>query len=105
MIFQWVTFSDARPLLRESRCVLSSGVWLKAESCRVSWYVPGVLSRPVRRDAMPKYEFRDAKFMGAREKEPVLRAWVRFLKNGLGFRDFARHLYEHIPKTAGVCEL
>src|SRR5690242_2687115 len=45
---------------------------------------------------MPKYQFRDAEFMGAREKELVLKAWVRFLKNGLGFRDFTRRLYEHL---------
>jgi hypothetical protein len=45
---------------------------------------------------MRKYEFREAEFMSAREKELVLKAWVRFLKNGLGFRDFTRRLYEHL---------
>src|SRR2546422_9823757 len=45
---------------------------------------------------MKKYEFRDAKFMSAREKELVLKAWVRFVRNGLRFEDFTRRLYEHL---------
>jgi hypothetical protein len=45
---------------------------------------------------MQTYEFRDGEFMSAREKELVLKAWVRFVKNGLGFRDFSRRLYEHL---------
>ncbi len=32
----------------------------------------------------------------AREKELVLRAWVRFLKGGLRFGGFSRRLYEHL---------
>ncbi len=43
-----------------------------------------------------KYAFRDAEFMSARDKELVLKAWLRFLKNGLRFEDFAKRLYEHL---------
>ena len=45
---------------------------------------------------MTKYQFRDAEFMGAREKELVLKAWVRFLRHGLRLEDFSRRLYEHL---------
>jgi hypothetical protein len=45
---------------------------------------------------MAQYQFRDAEFMSAREKELVLKAWVRFLKRGLRFEDFSRRLYEHL---------
>lgn len=45
---------------------------------------------------MAQYQFRDAEFMSAREKELVLKAWVRFLKHGLRFEDFSRRLYEHL---------
>ena len=45
---------------------------------------------------MKKYEFRDIQFMSAREKELVLKAWVRFVRNGLRFEDFRRRLYEHL---------
>ena len=45
---------------------------------------------------MQKYEFRDVEFMSAREKELVLKAWVRFLKNGLRWQGFTRRLYEHL---------
>ena len=45
---------------------------------------------------MDKYEFRDVRFMSARDKELVLKAWVRFLRNGLRFEDFSRRLYEHL---------
>jgi hypothetical protein len=40
--------------------------------------------------------FRDVEFMSAREKQLVLKAWVRFLKNGLRFEDFTKRLYEHL---------
>ena len=30
---------------------------------------------------MGKYEFRDVQFMSGREKELVLKAWVRFVRN------------------------
>ena len=45
---------------------------------------------------MRKYEFSDAEFMSDREKELVLKAWVRFLKNGLRWEDFTKRLYEHL---------
>jgi hypothetical protein len=45
---------------------------------------------------MAQYQFRDAEFMSAREKELVRKAWVRFLKHGLRFEDFSRRLYEHL---------
>src|SRR2546426_12739802 len=45
---------------------------------------------------MKKYEFRDVQFMSARDKELVLKAWVRFLRNGSRFEDFSRRLYEHL---------
>lgn len=50
----------------------------------------------MRRDAMQKHSFRDAEFMSRREKDLVLKAWVRFLKGGLRFGDFSRRLYEHL---------
>jgi hypothetical protein len=46
--------------------------------------------------SMKTYEFRDVPFMSAREKGLVLKAWVRFLGNGLRFEDFSRRLYEHL---------
>jgi hypothetical protein len=55
-----------------------------------------VLLKAVRRGNMKKYEFRDAAFMSAREKQLVLKAWVRFLKKGLKFEDFTKRLYEHL---------
>ncbi len=45
---------------------------------------------------MKQYRFRDVEFMSAREKELVLKAWVRFLKKGLRYEDFSRRLYEHL---------
>jgi hypothetical protein len=43
-----------------------------------------------------KYAFRDVEFMSAREKELVLKAWVRFLKNGMRVEDFPDRLYRHL---------
>ena len=43
-----------------------------------------------------KYAFRDAKFLSAREKQLVLTAWVRFLRNGMRFDDFSDRLYKHL---------
>ena len=43
-----------------------------------------------------KYAFRGAQFMSERQKQLVLRAWVRFLKEGLRFEDFTKRLYEHL---------
>jgi indole-3-glycerol phosphate synthase len=45
---------------------------------------------------MKQYAFRDAEFMSAREKALVLKAWVRFLKNGLRWEDFSDRLYKHL---------
>src|SRR6266852_541408 len=42
------------------------------------------------------YAFHDARFMSAREKELVLKAWVRFLKRGLRLEDFTDRLYQHL---------
>src|SRR5207245_10219143 len=47
-------------------------------------------------DSMKQYAFRDAEFMSAREKALVLKAWVRFLKNGLREEDFSDRLYTHL---------
>jgi hypothetical protein len=56
----------------------------------------GVFSfKQVRRKHMD-YAFRDAAFMTAREKQLVLKAWVRFLKHGLRLADFTKRLYEHV---------
>jgi hypothetical protein len=43
-----------------------------------------------------KHVFRDAEFMSARDKQLVLRDWMRFLKRGLRFADFTKRLYEHL---------
>ena len=43
-----------------------------------------------------QYTFTGGEFMSAREKELVLKAWVRFLKHGLRFADFTKRLYEHL---------
>ena len=45
---------------------------------------------------MKQYRFRDAEFMSAREKELVLKSWVRFLKHGVRYEDFSHRLYEHL---------
>ncbi len=42
------------------------------------------------------YIFRKVEFMSVRDKQLVLKAWVRFLKNGLRFADFTKRLYEHL---------
>jgi hypothetical protein len=43
-----------------------------------------------------EYAFCDGQFMSAREKALVLKAWLRFLQNGLRFEDFTKRLYEHL---------
>src|SRR6266481_7019082 len=43
-----------------------------------------------------EHAFGDGQFMSAREKALVLKAWLRFLKNGLRFEDFTKRLYEHL---------
>jgi len=45
---------------------------------------------------MKQYAFRNAEFMSAREKLLVLKAWARFLKNGLRREDFSDRLYTHL---------
>jgi hypothetical protein len=45
---------------------------------------------------MKQYAFSDSEFMSAREKALVLKAWVRFLKNGLRWEDFSDRLYTHL---------
>src|SRR5438128_12214856 len=50
---------------------------------------------------MKQYVFRDSEFMSAREKALVLKAWVRFLKNGLRSEDFSDRLYKHLVNHCG----
>jgi len=45
---------------------------------------------------MKQYAFNGAQFLSAREKALVLKAWVRFLKNGLRWEDFSDRLYTHL---------
>jgi len=45
---------------------------------------------------MKQYAFNDAQFLSAREKALVLKAWVRFLMNGLRWEDFSDRLYTHL---------
>ncbi len=40
--------------------------------------------------------FKDVKFMTAREKEQVLKAWELFLKNGCKAEHFTERLYHHL---------
>lgn len=40
--------------------------------------------------------FTDARFMSAAQKRLVIRAWERFLKEGLRWKDFTHGLYEHL---------
>lgn len=40
--------------------------------------------------------FTDTKFMTAKEKEQVLKAWERFLKGGCKFEQFTKALYHHL---------
>ena len=50
---------------------------------------------------MKQYAFGDAQFLSAREKTLVLKAWVRFLKNGLRSEDFSDRLYKHLINHCG----
>lgn len=45
---------------------------------------------------MKQYAFADVQFMSAHEKALALKAWVRFLKNGLRGDDFSDRLYKHL---------
>jgi hypothetical protein len=40
----------------------------------------------------------DTKFMSAKEKDQVLRAWQRFLKGGCKFSQFTKALYSHLTQ-------
>jgi hypothetical protein len=42
------------------------------------------------------YQFRDVRFLSAKEKAAILRGWVRFLKSGLRFACFSDRLYQHL---------
>jgi hypothetical protein len=44
----------------------------------------------------PSPDFVDESFMSGKEKEVVLNAWTRFLKNGCKFHDFTDALYRHL---------
>ncbi len=50
---------------------------------------------------MTKHEFRASEFMTIREKELVLKTWLRFLGNGLRFKDFTDRLYKHLHLHCG----
>ena len=50
---------------------------------------------------MKQYAFADSEFMSAREKALALKAWVRFLKNGLRREDFSDRLYKHLIYHCG----
>ena len=43
-------------------------------------------------------QFKDSRFMAAKEKQRVLGQWVRFLKGGFDERHFKKSLYEHLIK-------
>ena len=45
---------------------------------------------------MEQEHFLDEKFMSSAEKQQVLKAWKRFLKNGCRFHDFTKALYRHL---------
>ena len=45
--------------------------------------------------------FKDAKFMSAKEKAQVLRAWETFLRNGCRQEDFTKALYAHLHLHCG----
>ena len=44
----------------------------------------------------PEFDFTDERSMSAREKHLVIRAWERFLDNGLQKKDFTKRLYQHL---------
>jgi hypothetical protein len=48
------------------------------------------------RQSRMNYTFRDSQFTSAREKQLVLKAWVRFLRQGLRFASFTDRLYQHL---------
>lgn len=43
-----------------------------------------------------EFDFKDVKFMSAKEKQTVLNAWKRFIKSGFSFKQFSKALYNHL---------
>lgn len=41
-------------------------------------------------------KFQDVKFMSAKEKELVLKQWIRFIRGGFQWKQFTDRLYEHL---------
>ena len=41
------------------------------------------------------YKFKDVEFLTAKEKELILKAWIKFLDNGLKEQHFSKRLYDH----------
>lgn len=50
---------------------------------------------------MTTYKFKDVKFLTAKEKELILKAWITFLKNGLKRQHFTNRLYNHCYSHCG----
>ena len=46
-------------------------------------------------------KFQDSKFMSARDKELVLKAWIGFLKSGFRWERFTGRLYKHLSGHCG----
>ena len=57
---------------------------------------PSLLTAHLLDDQLISCQFVDEHFMSAGEKRSVLRAWVRFLKNGCTWNDFTIALYTHL---------
>ena len=45
---------------------------------------------------IPKFEFKDVRFLSAREKAQVLKQWETFLKHGCMKEHFTKPLYHHL---------
>jgi hypothetical protein len=45
---------------------------------------------------MKQYELKDTKFLSAKSKERILKAWVRFLKSKFSYHNFTNDLYNHL---------
>lgn len=50
---------------------------------------------------MTTYKFKDVKFLTAKEKELILKAWIKFLDNGLKKQHFTNRLYDHCHLHCG----
>jgi hypothetical protein len=59
-------------------------------------FFPGSTHDPSMKKLLSSFQFADETFMSAVEKESVLQAWVRFLKNGCAWHDFTIELYQHL---------